>query len=296
MTATGARAAAKLALKPFVAPLADPQRAWLVIIAALAGLVGWALSQRAVFFLVPFFSVLAALAVLSIPAQAIDHERARGFDKKSAADAESPSSWKVLLECRPLLIFAGCAMLFHFANAPLLPLVGQKLAFQHPTLATAMMSSCIIAAQMIMLPIALLVGYKADTWGRKPLFLVGFAILPIRAFLYTLSDDSAWLIAVQLMDGAGAGIYGALTPLVLADLMRGTGRYNVAQGAVATVQGIGASMSGLVAGEIVDHFGYSAAVGTLGIAALVALAAFFFGMPETARDHEEPAPVPATNK
>ena len=128
------------------------------------------------------------------------------------------------------------------------------------------------------------------------MFLVGFAILPIRAFLYTLSDDSASLIAVQLMDGVGAGIYGALTPLVLADLMRGTGRYNVAQGAVATVQGIGASMSGLVAGEIVDHFGYSAAFGTLGIAALVALAAFFFGMPETARDHEEPAPVPATSK
>jgi MFS family permease len=197
---------------------------------------------------VPFFSVLAALAVLSIPAQAIDHERARGLDQKSAPGAESPSNWMVLLECRPLLIFAGCAMLFHFANAPLLPLVGQKLAFQHPTLPTAMMSSCIIAAQMIMLPIALLVGDKADTWGRKPLFLVGFAILPIRAFLYTLSDDSAWLIAVQLMDGVGAGIYGALTPLVLADLMRGTGRYNVAQGAVATGQGIGASVSGLTAG------------------------------------------------
>jgi MFS family permease len=147
-----------------------------------------------------------------------------------------------------------------------------------------------------MLPIALLVGYKADIWGRKPLFLVGFAILPIRAFLYTLSNDSAWLIAVQLMDGVGAGIYGALTPLVLADLMRGTGRYNVAQGAVATAQGMGASVSGLVAGEIVDHFGYSAAFVTLGIAALVALAAFFFGMPETARSNEGPTPIPPTRK
>jgi len=267
-----------------------------VAIAALAGLVGWVLSQRAVFFLVPFFSVLATLAVLSIPAKAIDHDRARGLDKKGAADGASASNWKVLLEYRPLLIFAGCAMLFHFANAPLLPLVGQKLAFQHPTLATAMMSSCIIAAQMVMLPIALLVGRKADAWGRKPLFLVGFAILPIRAFLYTLSDDSAWLIFVQLMDGVGAGIYGALTPLVLADLMRGTGRYNLAQGAVATGQGIGASVSGLVSGEIVDHFGYSAAFVILGIAALVALAAFFFGMPETAREHDEPLPVPAINE
>jgi MFS family permease len=267
-----------------------------VAIAALAGLVGWVLSQRAVFFLVPFFSVLATLAVLSIPAKAIDHDRARGLEKKGAADGASASNWKVLLEYRPLLIFAGCAMLFHFANAPLLPLVGQKLAFQHPTLATAMMSSCIIAAQMVMLPIALLVGHKADAWGRKPLFLVGFAILPIRAFLYTLSDDSAWLIFVQLMDGVGAGIYGALTPLVLADLMRGTGRYNLAQGAVATGQGIGASVSGLVSGEIVDHLGYSAAFVILGIAAFVALAAFFFGMPETAREHDEPLPVPAINE
>src|SRR2546428_13663505 len=94
--------------------------------------------------------------------------------------------------------------------------------------------------------------WPKSAWGRKPLFLVGFAILPIRAFLYTLSDDSAWLVAVQLMDGVGAGIYGALTPLVLADLMRGTGRYNVAQGAVATVQSIGASVSGLVSGAVVD--------------------------------------------
>ena len=44
-----------------------------------------------------------------------------------------------------------------------------------------MMSSCIVAAQTVMLPIALLVGRNADVWGRKPLFLAGFAILPIRA-------------------------------------------------------------------------------------------------------------------
>jgi MFS family permease len=90
-------------------------------------------------------------------------------------------------------------------------------------------------------PIALLVGRTADNWGRKPLFLAGFAILPIRAVLYTFSDNSCWLIGVQLLDGVGAGFSGALTPLVIADIMRGTGRYNLAQGAIATVHGIGAS-------------------------------------------------------
>jgi MFS family permease len=255
-----------------------------VAIAVVAGAVGWALSQRAVFLLVPIFSVLAAAAVLSIPARAIDHGRARGLEQHDLKDNDhsNPSRWKVIVECRPLVIFACCALLFHFANAPLLPLVGQKLAFAHPGWATAMMSSCIIAAQLIMLPIALLVGYKADQWGRKPLFLVGFAILPVRAVLYTLSNDSAWLIGVQLLDGVGAGIFGALTPLVLADLMRGTGRYNMAQGAVATVQGIGASTSGLVAGEIVDHFGYSAAFLTSGAAAVIALSVFAIAMLETA--------------
>jgi len=145
-----------------------------------------------------------------------------------------------------------------------------------------MMSACIVAAQAVMLPIALLVGRTADSWGRKPLFLAGFAILPVRAILYTLSDNSAWLVGVQLLDGVGAGIFGALTPLVIADIMRGTGRYNLAQGAIATVQGIGASLSGLAAGVIVDHFGYSAAFLTLGVAALVAVIVFAIWMPETA--------------
>ena len=187
------------------------------------------------------------------------------------------------MQNRPLLVFAICALLFHFANAPLLPLVGQKLAASHKHLATAMMSACIIAAQLIMLPIALAVGHAADRVGRKPILLIGFAILPIRALLYMVSNNAAWLIGVQLLDGVGAGIFGAITPLLIADLTRGTGRYNIAQGAVATVQGIGASLSGLAVGEIVDRFGYSAAFIESALAASAALAALVIAMPETAQ-------------
>ena len=145
-----------------------------------------------------------------------------------------------------------------------------------------MMSACIVAAQMIMLPIALAVGAYADRIGRKPILLLGFGILPIRALLYTLSDNSAWLIGVQLLDGVGAGIFGAITPLLIADLMRGTGRFNIAQGAVATMQGIGASLSGLAAGVLVDRFGYSAAFVGAAVMASIALAALILAMPETA--------------
>jgi MFS family permease len=256
-----------------------------VAIAVVAGAVGYAFSQRAVFLLVPIFAVLAGIAVLSIPAEAIDFHRARDLDEDEAdrtGEPVGPAGYGILFQSRPLVIFGLCVMLFHFANAPLLPLVGQKLAAAYPKEATAMMSSCIVAAQLVMLPIALLVGRTADSWGRKPLFLAGFVILPIRAALYTLSDNSFWLIFVQLLDGVGVGVYGALTPLVIADIMRGTGRYNLAQGAIATTQGIGASLSGLVAGEIVDHFGYSSAFLALAAAAAAALMVFALGMPETA--------------
>jgi MFS family permease len=255
-----------------------------VAIAMAAGAVGYAFSQRAVFLLVPVFAVLAGIAVLSIPSKAIDLDQARDFDQEpdSAGSPAVAAGYSILFESRPLVIFGLCAMLFHLANAALLPLVGQKLAAAFPKEATAVMSACIVAAQLVMLPIALLVGRTADGWGRKPLFLAGFAILPVRAVLYTFSDNSFWLIGVQLLDGVGAGIFGALTPLVIADIMRGTGRYNLALGAIATMQGIGASLSGLAAGVIVDHFGYSAAFLTLGAAAGVALIVFALGMPETA--------------
>src|SRR6202020_570465 len=95
------------------------------------------------------------------------------------------AGYRVLFESRPLIIFGLSVLLFHLANAAMLPLVGQKLAAAHPKEATAMMSACIVAAQLVMLPIALLVGRTDDRWGRKPLFLAGFAILPIRAVLYT---------------------------------------------------------------------------------------------------------------
>jgi MFS family permease len=253
-------------------------------IAVVAAAVGYVFSQRAVFLLVPVFAGLASIAVRSIPATAIDYNRARDLDDEhgAAATAPKPADYAILFKSRPLVVFGLCVMLFHLANAALLPLVGQKLAAAHPEEATAMMSACIVAAQAVMLPIALVVGRTADSWGRKPLFLAGFTILPVRAVLYTLSDNSFWLVGVQLLDGVGAGVFGALTPLVIADIMRGTGRYNLALGAIATMQGIGASLSGLAAGVIVDHFGYTATFLALGAAALVAVIVFAIWMPETA--------------
>jgi MFS family permease len=252
--------------------------------AATAGLLAYTWGPTVVFYLLAAMATASLISVLAIPAKAIDHDLARGLDETPAQLNErghQPSGFEVLLTCRPLLIFAACAVLFHLANAAMLPLVGQKLALQDKNSGTSLMSACIVAAQIVMVPMALLVGAKADQWGRKPLFLAAFLILPIRGLLYTLSDNPYWLVSVQLLDGVGAGIYGAVFPIIVADLMRGTGRFNVAQGAVITAQGVGAALSTTVAGLVISHFGYSAAFLTLATCASVGVLLFHFGMTET---------------
>jgi predicted MFS family arabinose efflux permease len=249
--------------------------------AVLAGGMAYFFGPIAVFWVMAAMALASIVATLSIPAGSIDHSIARGMTAEQEEKHEQPSGFRVLLECRPLLIFAACVTMFHFANAAMLPLVGQKLALADRDIGTALMSVCIVAAQIVMVPMAMLVGAKADRWGRKPLFLAGFAILPIRGVLYTLSDNAYWLVGVQLLDGVGAGIFGALFPLVVADLTRGTGRFNVSQGAIGTAQGIGASLSNTVAGFIIVWAGYSAAFLFLGGVAALAFLLYWLAMPET---------------
>jgi hypothetical protein len=87
--------------------------------------------------------------------------------------------------------------LFHFANAPILLLLGMELEEHHPGSVTLLMSLAIVVAQLVSIPIALLVGTRADRWGRKPLLLLGLAALPLRPLLYAVTDHPAWARRVQ---------------------------------------------------------------------------------------------------
>jgi MFS family permease len=163
----------------------------------------------------------------------------------------------------------------------MLPLVSQKLALVNLQMATPLTSACIVAAQLVMVPMAFLVGAKADQWGRKPLLLAGFLILPLRGLLYVVSNDPYWLVAVQLLDGVGAGIFGALFPVVVKDLTQGTGRFNVSLGALSAMFGLGAALSPGLAGLVVHSAGYDAAFVTLAAVAGVAFLLLLLAMPET---------------
>jgi MFS family permease len=249
--------------------------------AIVAGAAAWLFGPVVVFFILAVQAAASLVSIWAIPEAAIDHDLARGLHDADGDEGkgEQPSSLGILLSCRPLLVFALCVLLFHLSNAAMLPLVGQKLALQDKNLGTSLMSACIAAAQFVMVPVAMLVGARADAWGHKPFFLAALAILPVRGALYTLSDNAAWLVGVQLLDGIGAGIFGAIYPVIVADIMRGTGRFSVAQGLIITALGIGAAGSTTLAGLVVVKAGYSAAFLTLGAIAAIGFIVFLVAFP-----------------
>jgi len=258
-----------------------------VVAAVLAGTLGYFVTTAAVFWVVSGCGLLAIASAFWIDPRAIDHDIARGLERgETAATGKQPSGFRTLLTSRPLLIFVAAITLWQLANAAMLPIVGQKLALNNTGEGTLFMAALIVTAQAMMVPMSILVGHRADRWGRKAIFLLGFAALPIRGMLFSLVQEPYVVVAIQILDGVGAGIFGALFPLVIADLTRGTGRYNVTLGAATTVQGIGAAFSTTLAGFIIVSGGYTMAFLALAGIALAALLVFLVFMPETLR----PAP------
>jgi len=250
-----------------------------VTAAVSMGLLGYYVSNRSVFFFVVCAAVPTILILLAINPAEIDYEVARGAnDGEKAGKAESV--W-VLMKDHPLVIFLACAVMFHFANAAMLPLLGEHLAKGHGRSSMLFMSACVVTTQLVITLIASWSGRRAGTWGRKPLLLIAFGVLPIRGVLYTLTSNTVLLVAIQILDGVGAGIFGVVSVLVIADLTRGTGRFNLTLGAISTAVGIGAALSQVIAGSIVHHLGSSAGFLFLAGVAAAAFAVLFFFMPET---------------
>ena len=252
-----------------------------VFSAVAAGLLGYVFARESIFYFTAASCMITIVAIFFIRADEIDFAWARGCEKSEVATEQNVSGFREVLSNRSLLIFTISVALFHFANAAMLPLIGQELSVGHPRAASLCMAVCITGAQLVMVPVALIAGRLAPEWGRRRVFLIGFTALPIRGVLYTLSRNPIYLTGVQLLDGIGAGIFGVVSVLIISDLTRGTGRFNFVQGAVATATGLGASLSNSVAGFIVQRAGYNAGFLALAGIGSIALAIFATAMPET---------------
>jgi MFS family permease len=248
--------------------------------AGMMGVVGYFLSTRDIFLLTAALGLPVLLVLARIRASDIHFARSCG-----APDLHPTHPQRVdrgaLLENHRLLTFAACLFLFQLANASILPLVGQTLARTEGHWSPLVLSGFVVAPQIIVALLAPWVGQKAETWGRRPLLLVGLAVLPIRSAFFAFVADPAPLVVVQALDGLSGATLGVLTALVIADVTKGTGRFNLAQGLVGTVSGIGAALSTSVSGLIVASYGHTAGFLSLTGVGLLALAILWMFMPET---------------
>jgi MFS family permease len=254
-----------------------------VFCALLVGGVSHLFGNRAIFITAALLTIPTILATLAIKSKEIDYNLSRG-GALQVDGKEIPARASViqtLLGDRILLIFLACAFLFHFANAAMLPQLGEMLSHGVRTSAAPFMSACIIVTQVVIMCSASAIGRFANVHGRKPLLLVGFGVLPIRAVLYTLTHNTESLIAIQLLDGVANAIFGVVSILVVADRTRATGRFNLVQGSLATAVGVGAALSTTFGGKLIQHYSYRISFLTLGAVAAVAFALLWIAVPET---------------
>lgn len=245
--------------------------------ALLIGVTGWLFGLIWIFILASVFALGSAAMAAVIPAHEIDHRAARG-DALPGATAIPLAS---LLRRHDFVAFLAVCLLFYLGNGAMLPLASEALA-AHQGGSLFAMSGCIMAAQLVMTLASAAVGRAVVAGiGRKAIFLIALAMLPLRGLLLTIFHDPLAVVAVQGLDGIGSDIFGVVSALIAADLMQGTGRVNLAQGAVALVVSLGASASNLAGGLIAQRFGYDPAFLTLSIAGLAAFLGCLALVPET---------------
>jgi MFS family permease len=241
--------------------------------AALMGTCGYFFSARSVFFVTAVLLVPTLLALRQIAPREIVPERAHGGP---TAPRETPAPLVSLLKDRSLLTLACCVALFHLANAAMLPLMGSALTSRSSDWATIMIAICIVVPQIVVALIAPWAGHQARIWGRRPMLLAGFAALAVRGMLFASVTDPALVVAAQLFDGVSAVALG-----VVADVTRGSGRFNSALGIVGMIAGVGGALSTTLAGAVTDYIGaHFAFLGLASVAMLAFLAVLLF-LPET---------------
>jgi MFS family permease len=245
--------------------------------AALMGACGQYVSERAVFYLTAALTLPALVALLPLRRVAIAGPDLQAPHRRPG---QGRAQFMRVLADRRLLIFSACAMLFTFANAPMLMLMSGIMTAKvgNPSLLVA---ACIVLPQIIVALASPAVGRLAQSRGRRIVLLIGFCMLPLRGLLFATSNNPTLVVAVQALDGIGAACFGIMVPLIVSDVAARSGHFNLSLGLVGFAIGIGSTLSTPAAGWLADHFGARLAFFALTAAGIIAVLLVLFAMPET---------------
>ena len=244
-----------------------------------------------------FAMALATIAVLCLMnGNQIDFDRMRGRKRGEHGSgsgatrglARTPHLWK-------LMLVIG---LFQLGSSAMLPLLGQRVVAEGHGTGTVWMSACVIVAQVVMVPVAFLVGRYADQLGRRMLLMGACAVVIARCALATFATGNWFLLPIEVLDGIAAGVFSVAAPLAVADLTYGSGRTQTSIGGMAMVQSGGAALASFTAGWAVHFVGYWPTFAAMAVFPALAIAVL---MTLTLRndaakqpdDRSQPAPAPA---
>jgi len=243
------------------------------------GVAGQYIAKSAIFLGTAALCVPALIALSCIRSDEINYAQAR-----NAGIGKSAANFQRLFDVGKnlqLYVFAGCIVLFQFADASMLPIVSQDLALDKNQPDALLLAGLIITPQIVAVGLSPWVGYYSEKFGRKPLLLVGFAIEAARGLLFATFTGYPLLVFGQLLSGVSAASVTVLTVIVVADMTAGTGRFNLVQGFIGTMIAIGASASTGASGFIFEHVGRLYGFLILSSAAAVAAALLGTAMHET---------------
>ncbi|HEX2943554.1 MAG TPA: MFS transporter [Rhodopila sp.] len=260
--------------------------------AAAAGLLGVAatvISEQSVFLLTALLTVPALASLLLIrPTDHVDP----ASDHPALRHPRERTHWPWQIFHEPALhIFAVAIVLFQVANAALLPVALNGLE-RRADAPGYIVSATVILPQIITAAIAPWAGSLAQSIGRRPVLLVGFAAVPLRALLFATLPDAVPLALYQALDGIDAAVVGLMMPLIAADLTQRTGYLNFAIGALGLAAGLGGTLSTAAAGWVGTRFGDTATFLLLAAVGALAVLLLAVAMPET-RPAKKRAPAVA---
>ena len=240
------------------------------IAAGLMGAVGYWISERSVFVLAALLVVPAFLALRMISAG-------------GAATEVPPPGLKLraALTDRRLMLFAACCFGFHLANAAMFPLAAVEVTRRAGTVGELVIAASLIVPQCLVAAVSPAVGRAAERWGRRRVLLVGFAAVPLRGGLFALTGQPELVVAIQALDGLSGAVFGVLLPLVVADVTRSSGRFNLSMGAIGLAIAGAAAASNELTGIVTDWGGPRLAFASLTAVGIVAFLLLWFAMPET---------------
>ena len=251
--------------------------------AALMGVAGAYLFKSAIFVAAAALCVPALIALGFIRGSEIDYARARNARSKRDDGKQTITTARILdlAKNRKLVLFMAAMLLFQLADASMLPMVGVDIARSLGQDAALWMSGLLIIPQVVVAILAPWVGFHSEKRGRRPLLLIGFILEPLRAFMLAATAAYPVVAIAQGLSGLTGAVIGVLTVIVVADLTAGTGRFNLALGALGTINAIAASVSTGITGFIFQALGPRFGYLPLAAVAIAATALLWVFLTET---------------